>query len=85
MMTFEPGDFAVWHSGSAMMSWPPDGHFFKCSTQLFEILCPKVDTVTLIIARNDNHGAVVLVHERLWWSPLSSLRGELSSSFVVSF
>jgi len=82
---FEPGELAVWHSGSTMMSWPPDGQFFKSPEQVFEMLCPEVNTITLVIARNDSRSAVVLTQDRLWWCPISSLKGELSSALKVKY
>lgn len=76
---FNPGDLAVWHSGSAMLSWPPDGDWDP-STERLEGVTPEVNQLVFIIARPNVYSAIVLFGSRFWWCPLSALRGEPSGS-----
>ena len=80
--SFTPGDLAVWHSGSAQMSWPPDGDWDP-STERLEGVTPKTNQIVLIVARLDYHGAIVLFGSRFWWCPIGALRGEPSGSWKV--
>lgn len=77
--SFAPGDLALWHSGSSCFSWPPDGTRQPGSTG-FKTLTPTENVPVFIIAMLDRHGSIVLVRNKLWWCPLSALRGEPSGS-----
>lgn len=76
--TYRPGELAMWHSGSAYMSWPPDGE--REMGDPLESAKLKSDSIVLIVARPHYHGAIVLFHNRLWWCPLAALEGEPSGS-----
>lgn len=80
--SFNPGDLAVWHSGSAQMSWPPDGDWDP-SCERLEGVTPKTNQIVLVIAKLSYHGSIVLYGSRFWWCPDASLRGEPSGSIVV--
>lgn len=68
---FAPGEMAVWRSGSAYATWPPDGERDE-GEQLYSRHSAH-DLVVFIIAQPTPHGRVVLVDGRLWWCPLESL------------
>lgn len=79
---FNPGDLAVWHSGSAQMSWPPDGDWDPSSERL-EGVTPETNQLVFIVARLSYHGVIVLFRNRFWWCPVAALRGEPSGSLEV--
>jgi hypothetical protein len=76
--SFCPGDLAMWHSGSAEMTWPPDGIRIP-KTPIYS-LSSKTNIFVMIVSSFQNHGKIVLAHNGLWWCPISSLIGELSGS-----
>lgn len=77
--SYLPGDLAVWHSGSSMMSWPPDG--WATQTRGCN---PKTNTIVLVIGVTDHHGSIVMTPDNhVWWCPQAALRGEPSASIII--
>lgn len=72
----------VWKQGCAPPSWPPDGEMTEDSR--LEILQIDGDIVMLVVAII-RQGSIVLINDRIWWCPMSALRGELTGSYDVRF
>lgn len=67
-----PGQLAIWCKGTAILSWPPDGH-----RELNDPLYghnPGKDTLVFIVSKVGYHGFIVLLKDQIWWCPQDSLR-----------
>lgn len=71
--SFYPGDLATWHSGSAEMTWPPDGIRSR-GTKLFT-LNSQTNLFVMIVSSYQKHGRIVFANGGLWWCPITSLSG----------
>jgi len=72
-----PGTLATF-SGSAPLSWPPDGSRHNKNQIIGHK--PNSSSLMLVIAVSHQNGVIVYVESGVWWCPTNSIQF-VSSSF----